>query len=358
MQLSIAVIPGDGIGPEVISHTTAILNRICELYGHKFQYKHLLAGGCAIDAYGTALPEQTLRICKQSDSILMGPVGGWKWDNLPGDCRPETALTGLREQLELFANLRPISLYDSFINSCVLRPEILRNGFEMLIVRELTGGIYFGESGRRQTEDGEAAFDTMIYSEKEIRRIATVAFRLARLRKRHLTSIDMANALESSRLWRLTVSSIAKDYPDITIDHLYFDTAVTQLLLDPGFFDVIVTANMFGGIFSEQAAQITGSIELFPSACMGESGTFGLYHPIHGAAPELAGADIANPIATILSAAMMLRYSFALVEEAEAIENAVISTLDAGFRTSDIMSHGMTPVNSFGLCRQIISRII
>jgi len=335
MNANIAVISGDGIGPEVVEQAILVLDRVGEKFGHKFSYKNVLAGGCAIDECGTPLPQETLDVCKTSDAVLLGAIGGWKWDTLPGDQRPERGLLGLRKGLELFANLRPAVLFEELAEACPLRPELVAGGLDIVVVRELTGGIYFGERGRRDTPQGQAAFDVELYSEAEVRRIAKVAFDMAMKRGRHLTSVDKANVLESSRLWREVVIEVAKDYPEVTLSHMYVDNAAMQLVSSPKQFDVIVTSNMFGDILSDEASIITGSIGMLPSASLAE-GNFGLYEPVHGSAPDIAGQDKANPMATILSAAMMLRYTFGLSAEADAVEGAVQKVLSKGYRTGDI----------------------
>lgn len=314
----------------------AVLEKIGEKFGHKFSFTPYLIGGSAIDATGKPLPEETVKGCLESDSVLLGAVGGPKWDNLPGDCRPEKALLGIRAALELFTNLRPAKLYKALKDECPLRPDIAAGGFDLMMVRELTGGIYFGERGRREGKYGEEAYDTECYSKMEIERIARVAFETARKRRKNVISIDKANVLESSRLWRATVHEIAKEYPDVDCTDMLVDNAAMQLVKNPGQFDVVVTSNMFGDILSDEASQITGSIGMLPSASLGSSKR-GMYEPIHGSAPDIAGQNKANPIATILSAAMMLRYSFDLDKEADAIETAVDSFLEAGFRTADLI---------------------
>ncbi|MCL2380520.1 MAG: 3-isopropylmalate dehydrogenase [Treponema sp.] len=335
MKAQIAVIPGDGIGPEVVEQALLALDKVGERFGHEFTYKTALAGGCAIDAAGTPLPQETLEICKASDAVLLGAIGGWKWDSLPGDQRPERGLLGLRAGLALFANLRPAVLFEELADACPLRPELVAGGLDLVVVRELTGGIYFGERGRKDTPTGRAAFDVELYSEGEVRRIAEVAFSLAMKRRKRLTSVDKANVLESSRLWREVVTDVAKGYPEVALSHLYVDNAAMQLVSSPKQFDVIVTNNMFGDILSDEASIITGSIGMLPSASLAQ-GNFGLYEPVHGSAPDIAGQDKANPMAAILSIAMMLRYTFGLGSEADAVEAAVQSVLRKGFRTGDI----------------------
>ena len=345
MNYQIAVIPGDGIGPDVVEQTLKVMDKVGEKFGHTFNYTKVLAGGCAIDATGACLPQETIDICKASDAVLLGAVGGWKWDNLPGDQRPERALLGLRKALGLFANLRPALLFEQLADASPLKPEILAGGLDIVVVRELTGGIYFGEKGHRDTDLGPAAYDIEQYAEGEVRRIAKVAFDMAMKRSKHVTSVDKANVLESSRLWRRVVAEVAQDYPEVTLDNLYVDNAAMQLVRNPRQFDVIVTSNIFGDILSDEASQITGSIGMLPSASLAE-GNFGMYEPVHGSAPDIAGQDKANPMATILSAAMMLRYTFGLGAEADAIENAVKSVLDQGYRTPDLYAGQGTQVGT------------
>ena len=345
MNYQIAVIPGDGIGPDVVEQTLKVMDKVGEKFGHTFNYTKVLAGGCAIDATGACLPQETIDICKASDAVLLGAVGGWKWDNLPGDQRPERALLGLRKALGLFANLRPALLFEQLADASPLKPEILAGGLDIVVVRELTGGIYFGEKGHRDTDLGPAAYDIEQYAEGEVRRIAKVAFDMAMKRSKHVTSVDKANVLESSRLWRRVVAEVAQDYPEVTLDNLYVDNAAMQLVRNPRQFDVIVTSNIFGDILSDEASQITGSIGMLPSASLAE-GNFGMYEPVHGSAPDIAGQDKANPMATILSAAMMLRYTVGLGAEADAIENAVKSVLDQGYRTPDLYAGQGTQVGT------------
>ena len=345
MNYQIAVIPGDGIGPDVVEQTLNVMDKVGEKFGHTFNYTKVLAGGCAIDATGACLPQETIDICKASDAVLLGAVGGWKWDNLPGDQRPERALLGLRKALGLFANLRPALLFEQLADASPLKPEILAGGLDIVVVRELTGGIYFGEKGHRDTDLGPAAYDIEQYAEGEVRRIAKVAFDMAMKRSKHVTSVDKANVLESSRLWRRVVAEVAQDYPEVTLDNLYVDNAAMQLVRNPRQFDVIVTSNIFGDILSDEASQITGSIGMLPSASLAE-GNFGMYEPVHGSAPDIAGQDKSNPMATILSAAMMLRYTFGLGAEADAIENAVKSVLDQGYRTPDLYAGQGTQVGT------------
>jgi 3-isopropylmalate dehydrogenase len=340
MEYKIAVVSGDGIGPEIIEEAKKVLLKVGRKFGHQFVFNHVLAGGCAIDAVGECLPRETVATCRNSDSVLLGAVGGPKWDNLPGEQRPEKALLGLRQALGLYANLRPALLFSELSDACPLKPELVKGGLDLLVVRELTGGIYFGEKGQCETEQGPGAYDVELYTEKEVERIAIFAFRMAMKRNGRLTSVDKANVLESSRLWRRVVNRVSQDFPKVELSHMYVDNAAMQLVRDPKQFDVIVTSNMFGDILSDEASMVVGSIGLLPSASIGE-GSFGMYEPIHGSAPDLAGKDVANPIATILSVAMMLRYSFGLSEEADAVEAAVKEFLKAGYRTRDIMTEGM-----------------
>jgi len=335
MEYKITVIPGDGIGPEIMEQALLILDKIGTCFNHKFNYETVLAGGCAIDEYGECLPQSTIDACKASDAVLLGAVGGWQWDTLPGDKRPEQALLGLRKELNLFANLRPAILLPELADACPLRPELIEGGLDLLVVRELTSGIYFGEKGRKDTELGQVAYDVEQYATYEVERIARVAFDMALKRNGQVTSVDKANVLESSRLWREVVTEVAEDYPDVTLNHLYVDNAAMQLVSAPRQFDVILTNNMFGDILSDEASMITGSIGMLPSASL-SVGNFGLYEPVHGSAPDIAGQDKSNPMAMILSVAMMLRYSFGLLQEATAIEQAVEKMLGAGYRTSDL----------------------
>ena len=335
MKYKIALIPGDGIGPEVTDGAVSALKKIGGKFGHEFDFESALAGGCAIDACGQALPPESLKLCKNSDAVFLGAIGGWKWDTLPGDQRPETALLKLRKELNLFAALRPAILFPELSDACPLKPELIEGGLDLLVVRELTGGIYYGERGYKDTELGRAAYDIEQYAEGEVRRIAHVAFSMAQKRRKLLTSVDKANVLESSRLWRKVVEEVATEYSDVTLNHLYVDNAAMQLVRSPRQFDVILTGNIFGDILSDEASVITGSIGMLPSANLSDGG-FGMYEPVHGSAPDIAGQDKANPMAAILSAGMMLRYTFGLSDEAGAIENAVSSVLKAGYRTPDI----------------------
>ena len=345
MNYKIAIVPGDGIGPEVIGQTIRVLDKVGEKFGHKFEYTEVLAGGCAIDASGTCLPQETIDTCRASDAVLLGAVGGWKWDTLPGSERPEMALLGLRKELGLFANLRPALLFEDLAEACPLKAEIVEGGLDIVVVRELTGGIYFGEKGTKDTDMGLAAYDVEQYAEEEVRRIAEVAFDMAMKRNKKVTSVDKANVLESSRLWRRVVAEVGEKYPEVELNNLYIDNAAMQMVRNPKQFDVIVTSNIFGDILSDEASMITGSIGMLPSASLAP-GNFGMYEPVHGSAPDIAGKDMANPMATILSSAMMLRYTFGLSDEADAVESAVKKVLADGYRTSDIAKEGENAIGT------------
>lgn len=340
MEKKIAVIQGDGIGPEIVREARKVLDVVCKKYGHTFEYTDVLMGGCAIDATGGPLPQETIDICQASDSVLLGAVGGKKWDDLPGKLRPEAGLLGIRGALKLFANIRPAKLFPALADACPLKDSITKDGLDLVIVRELIGGAYFGKRETYTDHGCKTAYDTMSYHDYEIERIARVAFDMARKRRGKVTSVDKANVLDSSRLWREVTHRVAKDFPDVACEDMLVDNTAMQLVRNPGQFDVIVTENLFGDILSDEASMITGSLGMIPSASLGE-GTLGLYEPIHGSAPDIAGMNKANPIATILSAAMMLRYSFDMGKEAGAIETAVSQALEEGFRTGDIMSPGM-----------------
>lgn len=355
MNFNIAVIPGDGIGPDIIEQAINVLNEVGNKFGHKFEYKYLLAGGSALDATGVPLPEETLSACKNSDAVLLGAVGGPKWDTLPGNLRPEQALLGLRGGLELFANLRPVDLFKQLSDASPLKKELIADGLSILIVRELTGGIYFGKRGR--TADNTEAFDTETYSVAEIERVLRVGFESAMKRKKKAMIVDKANILESSRLWREVTERVAKEYPEVEYNYMYVDNAAMQLVRNPSQFDVIITSNMFGDILSDEASMIVGSIGMLSSASLG-SGTIGMYEPIHGSAPDIAGQDRANPIATILSAAMMLRYSFNLSTEADVVEKAVNEILNEGYRTGDIVQPDTKVVGTKEMGRLICNAII
>ena len=343
MEYKIALIPGDGIGPEIVAEAKKVLDRVCEKYSHKFSYTEVLLGGASIDAHGVPLTEEAIAQAKASDAVLMGSIGGdaktSPWYKLEPSKRPEAGLLAIRKALNLFANLRPAYLYNELRDACPLRDEIIGDGFDMIIVRELTGGLYFG--ARKTTEENgvRTAVDTLSYNENEIRRIAIKAFEIARKRRNKVTSVDKANVLDSSRLWRSVVEDVAKNYPDVTLEHMLVDNCAMQLVRDPKQFDVILTENMFGDILSDEASMVTGSIGMLSSASLNET-KLGLYEPSHGSAPDIAGQNKANPIATILSAAMMLRYSLDLDKEADAVETAVQKVLTAGYRTGDIMSEG------------------
>ena len=343
MEYKIALIPGDGLGPEIVAEATKVLDRVCEKYSHKFSYTEVLLGGASIDAHGVPLTEEAIAQAKASDAVLMGSIGGdaktSPWYKLEPSKRPEAGLLAIRKALNLFANLRPAYLYNELRDACPLRDEIIGDGFDMIIVRELTGGLYFG--ARKTTEENgvRTAVDTLSYNENEIRRIAIKAFEIARKRRNKVTSVDKANVLDSSRLWRSVVEDVAKDYPDVTLEHMLVDNCAMQLVRDPKQFDVILTENMFGDILSDEASMVTGSIGMLSSASLNET-KLGLYEPSHGSAPDIAGQNKANPIATILSAAMMLRYSLDLDKEADAVETAVQKVLTEGYRTGDIMSDG------------------
>ncbi|HCS95140.1 MAG TPA: 3-isopropylmalate dehydrogenase [Clostridiales bacterium] len=343
MKFNIVTVPGDGIGPDIIREAIVSLNRVGEIYGHEFAFTEKPAGGIAIDTCGCPLPEDTVEACKKSDSVLLGAVGGPKWDHLGGNDRPEKALLGLRGELKLFANLRPALLHRQLKDACPLKPEIIGDSLDILIVRELTSGIYFGKRGR--VAEDNSAYDTMYYSVPEIERVLRVGFDAAMKRSKKVCVVDKANILETSRLWREVTARVAKDYPEVEYSHLYVDNCSMQLVRNPKQFDVIITTNMFGDILSDEASMLTGSIGMLASASLGET-SLGMYEPIHGSAPDIAGKDIANPIATVLSAAMMLRYSFGLEKEAQAIEKAVDKVLDEGYRTADIYEDGMKKVGT------------
>ena len=346
MEKTIALIPGDGIGPDVVAEAVNVLDAVAKKYGHKWTYKNVIAGGAAIDKWGKPLPQDQLDICLNSDATLLGAVGGPKWDNVAPEIRPEKALLGLRGGMKVFANLRPAVMWKQLKDACPLKDEIVGEGLDILVVRELTGGIYFGERGT--SADGKTAWDTEKYTWAEIERIVRMGFEFAKNRKKHLTVVDKANILNSSRLWRAVAEKVHEEYKDITLDFLYIDNAAMQMVRAPRQFDVIATSNMFGDILTDEASQVTGSIGMLASASLGDGTGPGLYEPIHGSAPDIAGKDIANPLATILSAAMLLRYSFKLETEAKAIENAVNAVLDAGWRTGDIAGSHMAEVKAQG----------
>ncbi|MCM1254040.1 MAG: 3-isopropylmalate dehydrogenase [Clostridium sp.] len=343
MELHITCIPGDGIGPEIVAQAKKVLDAVADKYGHMMQYTDILMGGASIDAYGVPLTDEAIETAKSADAVLMGSIGGdtttSPWYKLPPNLRPEAGLLAIRKALNLFANLRPAVLYEELAKACPLKEEIADAGFDMLIMRELTGGLYFGERKTVEENGIRKAIDTLTYDETEIRRIAIKGFEIAMKRKKKVTSVDKANVLDSSRLWRKVVEEVAKDYPEVTLEHMLVDNCAMQLVKDPAQFDVILTENMFGDILSDEASMVTGSIGMLASASLNDT-KFGLYEPSHGSAPDIAGKDIANPIATVLSAAMMLRYSFDLDREADAIEAAVKRALKEGYRTGDIMSEG------------------
>ena len=347
MNCQIGVISGDGIGPEIVAEAKKVLDQVGKKYGHEFQYTEILMGGCSIDATGVPLTDEAIETAQKSDAVLMGSIGGntstSPWYKLPPNLRPEAGLLKLRKSLNLFANLRPAYLYEELAAACPLRSDIIGDGFDMMIMRELTGGLYFGERKTEEVDGVLTATDTLTYNEDEIRRIAKRGFDIAMKRRKKVTSVDKANVLDSSRLWRKVVEEVAADYPEVAYEHMLVDNCAMQLVKDPGQFDVILTENMFGDILSDEASMVTGSIGMLASASLNDS-KFGLYEPSHGSAPDIAGMDIANPIATVLSAAMMLRYSFDLDKEADAIESAVKQVLKDGYRTADIMSEGCTKV--------------
>lgn len=339
MVKNIAVIRGDGIGPEIINEALRVMNKIAELYGHTFHYTDVDMGGCAIDKYGDPLPTSELKKCVESDSVLLGAVGGNKWNDVPGNMRPEKGLLRLREGMGVYSNNRPAKIWPQLSEASPLKKSIVEQGIDFIIVRELTGGIYFGE---HKTE-GDVATDMLKYSEAEIERIGRIGFETAQKRNKKLCSVEKSNVLDSSRLWKKVMHRLSVEYPDVELSDMLVDNCAMQIVKNPAQFDVIVTENMFGDILSDEASMITGSIGMIPSSSLGSS-SCGLYEPIHGSAPDIAGKDVANPIGTILSAAMMLRFSFSMKSEADAIENAVSHYLDAGYRTADIMSEGMTLV--------------
>lgn len=358
MKKHIAVLAGDGIGPEITDGAIRVLEAVAKKYGHEFTFEHLLIGGCAIDAEGTPLPERTVERCLQSDSVLLGAVGGPKWDHLSGNDRPEKGLLGIRKAMNLYSNVRPAKLWEALAAASPLKSSLVENGVEIIVVRELTGGIYFGERGAYEDENmGTTAWDTEKYSVLEIERITKIACELARKRSKKIISVDKANVLETSRLWRKTVHAyVEKNYPDLTVEDMLVDNCAMQIVKNPAQFDVLLTSNMFGDILSDEAAQVTGSIGMLASSSLGD-GTRGLYEPIHGSAPDIAGKDIANPVATVLSAAMMLRDSFSLTAECAAVERAVERTLEEGYRTPDIYSDGMKKVGCREMARLIAERI-
>ena len=356
MVKNIAVIRGDGIGPEIVGQAIRVLDRVAELYGHTFNYTDVDMGGCAIDKWGDPLPADMLEKCVRSDSVLLGAVGGEKWNNVPGNMRPEKGLLRLRAGMEVYSNNRPAKIWPQLAEASPLRKEIVDKGIDFIIVRELIGGIYFGEHRTDEVGGEQVATDVLKYSESEIERIARIGFETARKRRKKLCSVEKSNVLDSSRLWKKTVHRLAEEYPDVELSDMLVDNCAMQIVKNPAQFDVIVTENMFGDILSDEASMITGSIGMIPSSSLGAT-SCGLYEPIHGSAPDIAGQDKANPIGTILSAAMMLRYSFDMPKEADAIENAVSRYLDDGWRTADIMSEGKTLVGCRKCGELIISNI-
>ncbi len=354
MSFKIAVLKGDGIGPAVVNEAIKVLETVSKLQNFSFELTEGLIGGSAYDVCGTPLPDETIQVCKNSDAALLGAVGGPKWDSLPGNLRPETGLLGIRKALGLYANIRPAVLFSPLSDACPLKPEIMADGIDITVVRELTGGIYFGERGNSKGPNGIEAFDTERYSETEISRIAHVAFNIAETRKKRVCSIDKANVLETSKLWRAVVEDVSKSYPNVKLTHMLVDNAAMQLVRKPSQFDVILCSNMFGDILSDEAAMITGSIGILPSSSVGD-GTFGLYEPIHGSAPDIAGLNRANPIATILSLAMLLKYSLNLPKAAECIEKSVENVLKHGFRTADLSSGLFISCSEMGdeICKEL-----
>ena len=361
MEHKIVLIPGDGIGPEIVREAKKVLDGVCGKYGHTFQYEEALIGGASIDTYGIPLTDDTIAAAKSADAVLMGSVGGdaatSPWYQLEPSKRPEAGLLKIRKELNLFANLRPAYLYSQLKEACPLRPDIIEDGFDLLIMRELTGGLYFGDRKTYEENGVWTAVDTLVYNEQEIRRIAVKGFEIARKRQKKVTSVDKANVLDSSRLWRKVVEEVSADYPDVKLEHMLVDNCAMQLVRDPGQFDVVLTENMFGDILSDEASMITGSIGMLSSASLNET-KFGLYEPSHGSAPYIAGQDKANPIATILSAAMMLRYSLDLDQEADAVEQAVQNVLSQGYRTVDIMSEGCTCVGTREMGELIVKNLL
>ena len=360
MEYKVGVISGDGIGPEIVREACKVLDKVGEVYGHSFQYTKILMGGCSIDEYGVPLTDEALETAKKSDAVLLGAVGGnvgnSKWYDVAPNLRPEAGLLAIRKGLNLFANLRPAYLYKELADACPLKKENIGDGFDMIIVRELTGGLYFGERHTEEVDGVLQATDTLTYNENEIRRIAIKAFDIAMKRRKHVISVDKANVLDSSRLWRKVVEEVAKDYPEVKLEHMLVDNCAMQLVMNPGQFDVVLTENMFGDILSDEASMITGSIGMLSSASLNET-KFGMYEPSHGSAPDIAGKNLANPIATVLSAAMMLRYSFDMDKEADAIEAAVQQVLTEGYRTGDIYSEECRKVGTIEMGDLIAARI-
>lgn len=361
MKFNVALIPGDGIGPEIVNEARKVLDAVAKKYNHEFDYTEVLMGGASIDVHGIPLTDEAIETCKKSDAVLMGSIGGntstSPWYKLSPDKRPEAGLLKMRKSLNLFANLRPAVLYDELKGACPLKEEIIGDGFDMMIMRELTGGLYFGDRSTAKENGVMTAHDSLTYNENEIRRIAKRGFDIAMKRRKKVTSVDKANVLDSSRLWRKVVEEVAKDYPEVTYEHMLVDNCAMQLVKDPKQFDVILTENMFGDILSDEASMVTGSIGMLASASLNDT-KFGLYEPSHGSAPDIAGKGIANPLATVLSAAMMLRYSFDLDKEADEIENAVKEVLKAGYRTGDIMQEGKTLVGTVEMGDILVKNIL
>ncbi|ERN52448.1 3-isopropylmalate dehydrogenase [Alkalihalophilus marmarensis] len=356
MKKTIAVLPGDGIGPEVVGSALRVLDQLAEQFNHQFDYTFADIGGCAVDQHENPLPDQTLEVCRQSDAIILGAVGGPKWDQLAPEMRPEKGLLKLRKELQLFANLRPVTCYESLLDASPLKPERIK-GVDFIIVRELTGGIYFGEPRERKGEGGdEIAIDTLTYTRYEIERIVRKGFELAQVRRGKVTSVDKANVLESSRLWREVVEQVAADYPDVSYEHMLVDNAAMQLIRQPAYFDVVVTENMFGDILSDEASMLTGSLGMLPSASLSAVGP-SLYEPIHGSAPDIAGTNKANPLATISSVAMLLKYEFGLEEEARVLEEAVSAVLESGVRTADLAKEGEAQASTDEVTDEVIKQL-
>lgn len=356
MDKKITVLSGDGIGPEIVAEAIKVLDKVCKKYGHNFTYTYADIGGCSIDKYGVPITDENMAKCKECDSVLLGAVGGPKWDSVDPSIRPEKALLAVRKELGLFANLRPTKLFSQLADSSPLKKEIVGNGIDLMIVRELTGGVYFGQHNTHEVNGELVATDIMPYSEHEIERIGRVAFETAMKRNKRLASVDKANVLDTSRLWRKTMHRLSSEYPEVEYSDILVDNTAMQLIKNPSQFDVIVTENMFGDILSDEASMLTGSIGMMPSASL-SAGSLGMYEPIHGSAPDIAGLNIANPIGTIMSAAMMLRYSFGMAQEADCIEEAVSKVLDSGIRTGDIMQEGCTKVSCSGMGDAIAERI-
>ena len=360
MEKNIAVIRGDGIGPEIVDEAIKVLNAVSKKYNHTFNYQYILMGGCSIDEYGVPLTDEAIEIAKNSDAVLLGSIGGdtntSPWYKLEPNLRPEAGLLKIRKELGLFANLRPAYLYSELRDACPLKKEISKDGFDMIIVRELTGGLYFGERSTEEIDGQLVAHDNLIYTESEIRRIAIRAFDIAMKRGKKVTSVDKANVLDTSRLWRKVVNEVSKDYPEVQLEHMLVDNCAMQIVMNPKQFDVILTENMFGDILSDEASMVTGSIGMLSSASLRED-KLGMYEPSHGSAPDIAGKNIANPIATILSAAMLLRYSFDMDEEADAIEKAIVKVLEEGYRSVDLMSEGKQEVSCSKMGDLIVERL-